>query len=58
MKKSKILVIALIVLLVALGAGAILIFGNNIGLTYAILRQRIDRISHHDSQRSLLCALF
>ena len=32
MKKSKILVIALIVLLVALGAGAVLVFGDNVGL--------------------------
>ena len=35
MKKSKILVIALIVLLVALGAGAVLVFGENVGLTYS-----------------------
>ena len=35
MKKSKILTISLIVLLVALGVGAVLIFGNNIGFTYA-----------------------
>ncbi len=35
MKKSKILVFALIVVLVALGAGAVLVFGENIGLTYS-----------------------
>ena len=35
MNKSKIIVIALIVCLVALGVGAVLIFGNNLGLTYA-----------------------
>ena len=35
MSKSKVLIIALVVCLIILGAGAFLIFGNNIGLTYA-----------------------
>ncbi len=35
MKKSKILVIALIVVLAALGVGAVLIFSENTGMTYA-----------------------
>ena len=35
MKKSRILIIALIVCLVGLGAGALLIFSDSIGLTYA-----------------------
>ena len=35
MKKSRILIIALTVCIIALGAGALLVFGNSIGLTYA-----------------------
>ena len=35
MKKSKVLMIALVACLVVLGVGAVLIFSNNIGLTYA-----------------------